>query len=436
MGNYVLAATPLPGHADPVIEVAAGLVQRGHRAKIVTGRLFRDRVQGVNAEFVPLPHAADIDYRDIDARFPERATIPPGPAQMLWGVRHLFADAIPAQLQALRDAMSGWPVDAIVADMMFLGTLPLLQGARAARPAIAHLGISSLALSAPEVAFFGAGLPPARTPMQRIRNSAINQFMQGSVFASLQAYVDGVLAACGVPRLPSFLNDAVVQLPDAYLQIGVSALEYPRSNLPAHLKFIGVPRGIAATGMPPNWWTEVCEARSAGRKVCLVTQGTVASADLGQLLKPAFAALASSDALVIATTSGADLRTYAASAPRNVRLARFIPYAMALPQVDLLITNGGFGGVMLALTHGVPVIVAGDSEEKPEIAARVAHAGVGIDLATGRPAPALIAAAVADIFGNPLYAQRAREVAALIGSIDSIGLIESILDSLGRAAAA
>jgi UDP:flavonoid glycosyltransferase YjiC (YdhE family) len=272
--------------------------------------------------------------------------------------------------------------------------------------------------------------------MQRIRNSAINQFMQGNVFASLQNYIDGVLAACGVARLPSFLTDAVVQLPDAYLQIGVPALEYPRSNVPAHLKFIGVPRGMAAAGAPPDWWPEVAEARAAGRKVCLVTQGTVASADLDQLLRPAFEALASTDILVIATTSGADLGRYAANAPRNVRLARFIPYALALAHADLLITNGGFGGVLLALTHGVPLIVAGDSEEKPEIAARVAHAGVGIDLKTGRPAPALIAAAAADIFGNGSYAQRAREMAALIASIDSIALIESTLETIGRAAAA
>ena len=436
MAHYVLAAPPMPGHADPVIEVAAGLVRRGHRVKVVTGRLFHQRVLGVGAEFVPLPHAADIDYRDIDARFPERAMIPPGAAQMLWGVRHLFADAIPAQLQGLRDAMADGSVDAILADMMFLGTLPLLQGPRAARPPVVHLGISTLALSGPDVAFFGGGLPPARTPVQRLRNSAINQFMHGSVFASLQSYIDGVLSRCGVARLPSFLTDAVVRLPDAYLQIGVSALEYPRSNLPGHLKFIGVPRGSAAPGSAPEWWHEVALARAAGRRVCLVTQGTIASADLGQLLLPTFEALATSNTLVIATTSGADPAPLAAAAPPNVRLASFIPYAMALPLVDLFITNGGFGGVLRALTHGVPLIVAGDSEEKPEIAARVSHAGVGIDLAPGRPSPALLASAAADIFMEPGYRQRAREIAALIASIDSIALVDAELANLSHAAAA
>jgi UDP:flavonoid glycosyltransferase YjiC (YdhE family) len=109
---------------------------------------------------------------------------------------------------------------------------------------------------------------------------------------------------------------------------------------------------------------------------------------------------------------------------------------MALPLVDLFITNGGFGGVLQALTHGVPLIVAGDSEEKPEIAARVAHAGVGIDLATGRPSPALLASAAADIFMEPCYRQRAREIAALIASIDSIALVDAELAHLRHAAAA
>ena len=37
-----------------------------------------------------------------------------------------------------------------------------------------------------------------------------------------------------------------------------------------------------------------------------------------------------------------------------------------------MVTNGGYGGVQLALAHGVPLVVAGNTEEKGEIAARVA----------------------------------------------------------------
>ncbi|WP_366053941.1 nucleotide disphospho-sugar-binding domain-containing protein [Microcoleus sp. PH2017_34_RAT_O_A] len=72
--------------------------------------------------------------------------------------------------------------------------------------------------------------------------------------------------------------------------------------------------------------------------------------------------------------------------PENLRLAQFIPFYHLMPYVDVMVTNGGFGGVQIALSHGVPLVVAGATEEKPEIAARVAWGSVGINLKTGRPA--------------------------------------------------
>ena len=426
MAKYLLAATPMPGHADPVIAAAAGLVARGHEVVVYTGSLFRAAAERSNAGFVPLAPEIDIDYRDIDSRFPERAALPPGPAQMLWGMRHLFADAIFAQHRGLCDILRGFAADAILADMLFMGTLPLLLGPRGARPVVAHLGISCLALSGAEVAFFGSGLPPARTDQQRFRNEALTTYMRRQVFSGVQTYINDVLRSCGASNLPCFITDAVVTLPDAYFQLGVPALEYTRA-LPSGIRFIGTLPVPAQIFEPPVWWGDVEQARAAGRSIVLVTQGTIASADLGQLVIPTLRAFAQADVLVIAITSGADPQPIAATAPPNSRIARFIPYTAVLPQIDLLITNGGFGGVLLALAHGVPLLVAGDSEEKPEIAARIAHAGVGINLATSQPDARLIAAAACEILGNQAYRARVGAVARELGIIDAVGVIEAVL---------
>ena len=53
-------------------------------------------------------------------------------------------------------------------------------------------------------------------------------------------------------------------------------------------------------------------------------------------------------------------------------------------------------------------VVAGDSEEKPEIAARVAWAGAGINLGTGRPSVSQIREAVRAVLTKPQYRQRAQ----------------------------
>ena len=47
------------------------------------------------------------------------------------------------------------------------------------------------------------------------------------------------------------------------------------------------------------------------------------------------------------------------------------------------------------------------TEDKPEVANRVAYAGVGINLRTSRPKPAKVAAAVSRIHSEPDFRRRA-----------------------------
>ena len=65
-----------------------------------------------------------------------------------------------------------------------------------------------------------------------------------------------------------------------------------------------------------------------------------------------------------------------------------VPFERLMSYVDVFVTHGGHGGVQLALAHGVPIVAAGRTQENVEVNARVAHAGVGINLRT-RCGPAL-----------------------------------------------
>lgn len=97
----------------------------------------------------------------------------------------------------------------------------------------------------------------------------------------------------------------------------------------------------------------------------LVTQRTVAT-DPRHLLVPTLNALADESTLVVATTGGdpaAALEAMGGSLPANARLERFVPYAELMPHIDTLVTNGGDGTVQHALAHGVPIVVAGATED-------------------------------------------------------------------------
>ena len=74
-----------------------------------------------------------------------------------------------------------------------------------------------------------------------------------------------------------------------------------------------------------------------------------------------------------------------------------------LPQCDVYITNGGYGGVMMGIQHKVPMVVAGVHEGKNEICARVGYFKVGVNLRTEKPTPEQILNAVDKVTGDVTY---------------------------------
>lgn len=135
----------------------------------------------------------------------------------------------------------------------------------------------------------------------------------------------------------------------------------------------------------------------------LVTQGTVSNHDFSQLIAPTLAALADEpDLLVVATAGGRSSAAIPGPIPDNARVADYLPLEKLLPRVDALVTNGGYGTVNQALGHGIPLVTAGLSEDKPDVCARVAWSGAGIDLHTSTPAPE------SDPSGGPAGLERTR----------------------------
>jgi UDP:flavonoid glycosyltransferase YjiC (YdhE family) len=55
----------------------------------------------------------------------------------------------------------------------------------------------------------------------------------------------------------------------------------------------------------------------------------------------------------------------------NVRIAAFIPHTELLKHVDVMITNTGYNGVLIALSIGVPIVYVGRTEDKADVSARV-----------------------------------------------------------------
>ena len=206
----------------------------------------------------------------------------------------------------------------------------------------------------------------------------------------------------------------------------VPEFEYPRRDLAETVVFTGPVLPDPAPELPiPDWWHELETARA----VVLVTQGTWDNSDLEQLIGPTIRALADQDCVVVATTGRDSVLGQQLQTP-NAHVVDFVPYSLLMPHVDVMITNGGYGGVHYALANGVPLIVAGDTADKPEIAARVAYTGAGIDLKTGKPTAGAIAAAVRRVLDESEYRSAAQRLSRNIAASNAL---DTIAETLGLA---
>jgi UDP:flavonoid glycosyltransferase YjiC (YdhE family) len=203
----------------------------------------------------------------------------------------------------------------------------------------------------------------------------------------------------------------------------VPRFEYPRSDLQPSVHFIGpiLPDPLRDF-TPPAWWSDVTSAQVP---VVVVTQGTIAT-NPEDLLLPTLRALADQPVLVVAT--GDNL----GAVPDNARVAPFIPFAELMPHTDVLVTNGGYGGITIAMTNGVPVVASGISEDKAEVGNRVRAAGIGVSLKSARPEEAQIRAAVNAVLHEPRFREAARRIQADCATYDAPRLSAQLLGELAR----
>ena len=236
-----------------------------------------------------------------------------------------------------------------------------------------------MSIESRDTASFGMGLPPASF-LNRPRNLALTALNRRLLRRPNQILDDLHTAVPGIPMPGTFADWG--RRADALVQFTVPSFEYPLSDAPAELHFVGPLSATGSQAPLPERWSDLDGTRS----VIHVTQGTVANTDYGQVIAPTLRALADDDVLVVVTTGGRPLDTLP-PLPANVRAATYLPYDELLPRISVYVTNGGNSGVHYALRYGVPIVATGGKEDKPEVGARIAWSGVGRRIRSEHPSP-------------------------------------------------
>jgi MGT family glycosyltransferase len=418
--KILIASIPGAGHLNPLLSIASLLVESAHEVAVLVNEDLRPAVEAAGHRFLSEIPNAQTSAAYYFETYPERMQKSPGMEMTGYDLIHFFARNVAAQFASLKMALYDFQADLILADSLYWGTLPMLVGPRDKRPPIAHLGVSVVNIGS------GKNVPMRRdeTPEQR---EAELQLRESLILQPAQQAVDAALASLGYPPLPCPILEAMTELPDLYLHPGIESFEYPDSN--SKVKYIGALPTPAGQPTLPDWWQHLDRTK----RLVLVTQGTIANRDFGQVIAPAIVALGGrDDVTIIVTTGGQPAESIPVAIPSNARIASFLPYAQIMPEIDLLITNGGYGTVNMAISHGIPVISAGLTEDKEEVSAHVQWSGAGIDLRTNQAIPEAIKHAVNEIFTQPRYRERAQQLSLEFSSHDVQAELLSLIEECVR----
>jgi UDP:flavonoid glycosyltransferase YjiC (YdhE family) len=269
---------------------------------------------------------------------------------------------------------------------------------------------------------FGAMLVAERLalPFATVQVIAAGSFVRAELVAPL---LDEVRAEHGLPPDPE------LRAPGRHLVLSPFPPSYRDPAFPppatAHA-FRALAAEAAGLEAGPPWLALPKRAPTV-----YFTLGTVFNSESGDLFERALAGLRELPGEVVVTVGRELDPAELGLQPAHVRVERYVPQAMLLPRCDLVVSHGGSGSVLGALSHGLPMLLLPMGADQPLNARRCEALGVARVLdARAASAPAVREAA-ADVLADPAYrraAERLREeIAGLPGRERAVELLERLV---------
>ncbi|OQN97490.1 hypothetical protein B0A48_16643 [Cryoendolithus antarcticus] len=432
--HIVYIAVPGYGHVRPLRSLAKSLSKAGYNATFVTGDAFQDSLECIpNVDFHSFQGKANFHPERVFDSWPERAQQPQDATLAVWDIEHVFFGCMDGWFNAMQTVLTRPELAekrvVIITDGFQTGVLPISldtpQARRVPVLAIANFPIVALSKDTPP---FGFGLPSQGEEKNEELNKMVEQAFSGvSVVAKslLQKY------NCKREMTVRTPMDYMFHTPEAYLQLTVPQMEHPRTDSPPGFAFIGTLLGANDNRGFPSWWHGFV-VNDSSKPLVVVTSGTVASMDAHQLIIPTIEACRDLPVrLVVCAVNAPIPENY--DLPGNVRVATWLPFEDLFKHAAIVVTNGGYGGINQAFAAGLPMVLAGLTEDKIETTARAANTGAAINLKTQTPSVEQVRDALKTVLEKDSYRAAAKELQKTYTEYDTVGIIEkTILELVER----
>lgn len=399
MANILFTTWEGGGHVQPMMLVARGLQQRGHRVLLMSDACNAGDAEAFGLPFRPWRHgpsrpdksAASDLLRDWEATNPMES------------VTRLCDRIIagPAALYArdVLEALDASPFDLVVSQELLFG--PMMAAETAGVPLALFCANVWPFPTLPGLPPFGAGMAPAAGEQDQMLHQMVGQTTR-------------TIFQMGLPALNAAREElGLAPLADLFDQIGVAkaillgtsrAFDFAPDPLAAPFAYAGP---YVADPVDVEAWTSPWPADDA-RPLVLVTSSTLYEAQ-EPLLRRTIEALLGLPVRALVTVGPAlDLAAFPST--EAVRVVASAPHGAVFGQAALVVTHGGHGSVLRPLMAGLPLLVLPGLRDQRDNAARVTHRGAGLMLERDAP-PEKIAEAVKTLLADPNF----RDAAAALG---------------------
>jgi MGT family glycosyltransferase len=395
--KILFVTAPADGHFNPLTGLAKHLQSLGYDVRWYTQDSYKEKLNKLEIPHFPYMLAPQLHESHFEKLLKERENQKSQVAKFKFDLEHIFIMPATKIILDLEEIHKEFSFDLVIADI-FSFVIPMIK-ARIGVPVISA-GIVPMMETSKDLPPAGLALTPASNIIGRLAHKTLRWFTNKVIFKRPNQLFNEVLANFGASYPGKNIFDILYCSSDIVLQSCTPGFEYERSDLSKNIRFAGPLLPYASKKNREAWYDS---RLTQFEKVILVTQGTVEQ-DVNKLIVPTLEALKDSDALIVCTTGGSQTAELKAKYNgSNIIIEDFIPFDEVMPYADLYITNGGYGGVMLGIQNELPLIVAGVHEGKNEICSRVGYFKLGRNLKTETPKPEQIAAAVKEVFNNPMY---------------------------------
>ncbi|RKU48537.1 hypothetical protein DL546_007124 [Coniochaeta pulveracea] len=443
---------PLTGHLTPTIKIAKHLVTSHHKVYFLGPTAHQKRITSTGATFIPLRGKADYDdqvYYSLDN------PVPPVPdyysrnwkERAMVDVLKQWYDPIPEQWECFKLALGRVQEESqgkkvvVVAEAMFHGILPMFYGAQMGvgikRPdAVVGLSVTVPLIRSKHLPPFGSSMEFDRD-LTRAGETQRKWEIWKEKTVAYKDLLNMKLIEAGASRgFEGVLFDgSQYEAFDAFLELGVPDFFYPRTDWPKNFRFIGtIPgEGPDRPALHSLWAYDLNLNALAGKKIVVVAQGTVET-DPNQLVIPTCLAMADRpDVFVLAINKRVLTPEFQLSCPGLPTIRRLVDHASydkVLPFADVWVHNGGYGAVQHGIANGVPMVIAGEGQDKTENGKRLAYSGAGVDLKTGSPTAEQLGTAIETVLDDPRYQERVEVLRKQSQELNCFKAVEQVVAEL------